>query len=418
VHEKTVLMIAYHFPPFSLSSGYLRPLKFAQYLPAHGWAAEILTVHPRAYPPERGSLLASVPERIRVHRALALDAERHLSLGGRYPWLLAAPDRWLTWWLPAVIRGLRVIRRRRPQVLFSTYPIPTAHLIGWTLHRLTGIPWIAEFRDPMTDGINHRQRVVRGANRWIEQRALEGSAAAIFVAPSARDDCARRYPHVPRSRLFVIPNGYDEDAFVGLDESARPLPGRDRPLVLVHGGVLYPDERDPRPFFAALRAMKRDGEFSDCSLRVVLRGTGYDAYYTRLRDEYGVADLVRVEPPLPYREALREAVAADGLLLFQGAAVNLQIPAKAYEYLRTRRPIFAVTDPTGDTAALLRAARVGTIARHDSEADIRAKLGAFLDDVRAGRAAVASDTEIGRHGRRARTAELARVLDGVAGDSR
>ena len=413
---RSVLTIAFYFPPFSMSSGYLRPLKFAEYLPAYGWTADILTVDPCVHPPDVCSLNGSPIEHVRVYRARALDTGRHLSLFGRYPWMLAAPDRWWTWWLSGVLCGLRVIRRQRPAVLFSTYPIATAHLIGWTLHRLTGIPWIAEFRDPMTDGIYHRNRVVRTVNRWIERRSLETCAVAVFVAPSARSDYARRYPHVSASKLVVIPNGYDDEAFAGLASQKPVMPSADRPLLLVHSGVLYPEERDPRPFFTALRALKASGQISERSLRVVLRGTGYDDYHRRLIGEHGIADIVRVEPSIPYRDALREMLSADGLLLFQAASVNLQIPAKAYEYLRAQRPIFALTDPAGDTAAMLASAGVGCIARLDSDADVHAKLQGFLAALRRGEIAVADEHEIVRHSRRARTAELARVLDALAPD--
>ena len=412
---RRLLMIAYHFPPLSVSSGYLRPLKFAEYLPAHGWTAEILTVPSRAYPAGSCALNGDQAGDFRVHRAYALDTRQHLSVLGRYPWSLAVPDRWWTWWLPAVVTGLRIVRARRPDVLWSTYPIPTAHLIGWTLHRLTGIPWIAEFRDPMTDDTEHRAHVVRTANRWLERRTLQACSAAVFVAPSARADYATRYPAVPGSRLVVIPNGYDEEAFVGLEDLRPPRPTPDRPLLLVHSGLLYPAERDPRPFFAALRALKISRHIDERSLRIVLRAPGSENYYRQLIGEHGLTDIVRLEPSVSYREALHEMATADGLLLFQAASVNQQIPAKAYEYLRARRPILAMTDPAGDTAALLAATGGGTVARLDAEDDIRSALVNFLATLRRGDAAVARLEDIARHSRRARTAEFARLLDAIAG---
>jgi len=298
----------------------------------------------------------------------------------------------------------------------STYPIATAHAIGWTLHRLTKIPWIAEFRDPMIDGTGHRNRVVRASNRWVERRTA-CATAAVFVAPRARDDYARRYPAVAAGRLHVIPNGYDEGAFEALP---RPGLGRvnGRPLRLVHSGILYPEERDPRPFFAALRSLKADSAIAPGSLDVVFRAPGYDDHYRRLLVEHDVADIVRLEPALPYRDAVAEMVAADGLLLFQAASVNLQIPAKAYEYVRAQRPVFALTDPAGDTAAMLMDAGVGTIARLDSMREIRGKLVGFLEALRRGEGRVADETTVAKHSRRARTGDLARVLNAVAAEAR
>ena len=92
-------------------------------------------------------LLKDVAPGTVVERAFAVDAARHLAVRGRYPAIVARPDRWAAWWLGAVPRSLAMIRKYRPAAIWSTYPIATAHTIGQTLHRLSGLPWIADFRD-------------------------------------------------------------------------------------------------------------------------------------------------------------------------------------------------------------------------------------------------------------------------------
>src|SRR4030095_4696911 len=111
---KRVLMIAYHFPPLSGSSGIQRTLRFVQHLPELGWQPIVLTVHPRAYGAVSDDLLADLPASVVVRPACALDTSRHLSIAGRYPGFAARPDRWLTWWLGAVPAGRNLIRRLRP----------------------------------------------------------------------------------------------------------------------------------------------------------------------------------------------------------------------------------------------------------------------------------------------------------------
>ena len=160
---KRVLMIAYHYPPVGVSSGLQRTLKFSTYLPELGWQPSVLTVHPRAYEARRDDQLADVPKGVTVRRAFALDTARHLSIRGRYPLILALPDKWMSWWIGGVLTGLQMIRETRPDVLWSTYPIATAHMIGLTLHGLTGLPWVADCRDSLIDDHHPSNKTVRRA---------------------------------------------------------------------------------------------------------------------------------------------------------------------------------------------------------------------------------------------------------------
>ena len=412
---KRVLMVAFHFPPMNVSSGIQRTLRFAQYLPEFNWEPVVLTAHPRAYSGVSPASLAEVPPHLQVRRAFALDSTRHLSLRGAYPQWLALPDRWWTWWLGAVPAGLSLIRKLKPDVLWSTYPIATAHLIAYTLHRLTGIRWVADFRDPMweldypTNPLQHR------AFKWIESQTLKHCERAVFTAPGALRLYAERYADISQSRLSIIENGYDESSFVGAEQAAA-APGRSGsgPLVLVHSGIIYPLERDPRPFFGALSELHRNGSIEPGALRVVLRATGSDDYLRGLTARYGIDGIVTLEPALPHRAALAEMLAADGLLVLQAAICNCQVPAKLYEYLRARRPILALTDPAGDTAAVLRNAGIDTIARLESQEEISQLLVRFLDLLRRQSAPVAREANIAAASRRARTIELARVLDAIA----
>jgi hypothetical protein len=197
---KKILMIAFHYPPFSGGSGVHRTLKFSRYLPDHGWKPIILTANPRAYPRVGDEQLHEIPAAVRVTRVFALDAARHLSVRGSYLRYTALPDRWVSWWLGAVPAGLRLIRKFRPEVIWSTYPIATAHLIGLTLHRLTGIPWIADFRDSMTENEYPPDSATRCVYSWIERHAVRYCSRAVFTAPGALRLYAERYQEIPQSR--------------------------------------------------------------------------------------------------------------------------------------------------------------------------------------------------------------------------
>jgi glycosyltransferase involved in cell wall biosynthesis len=415
---KRVLMIAFHFPPQRGSSGVQRTLKFAHYLPAHGWQPSVLTAAPRAHALTGSEQLGAIAADLEVRRAFALDTARHLSFKGRYLGWMALPDRWVSWWLGAVPAGMAMLRRLRPDVLWSTYPIATAHLIGLTLHRLSGIAWVADMRDPMVDDEYPRGRMPRKVAAWIEARTVASCTRLVCTTPGAIRNYRARYPAIPAERFVLIENGYDEEDFSAAELVPAPAREPGAALVLLHSGIIYPSERDPRPLFAALAALLQDGRIAGRRLRVVLRAAVHEDLLRALRAEHGLEEVVDIAPPLPYREALAEMLAADGLLLLQAANCNAQIPAKLYEYLRARRPILALTDTAGDTAQAMRDAGIDNIAPLDEQLAITAALTSFVEALAGNRAPLPTEAVVRSHARSARSAQLAALLDLVSAQGR
>jgi glycosyltransferase involved in cell wall biosynthesis len=407
---RRVLMIAFQFPPFAGSSAIQRSLRFVQHLPRHGWEPLVLSATPQAYESTSEDLLETIPPGTVVERAPAWDAARHLSIGGRYPAFLARPDRWRTWSIWGGRVGRRMIARYRPAAIWSTYPIATAHVLGATLQRASGLPWVADFRDPMAQqGYPADPATWRAFDR-IEREAVQAARFSVFTTPGAAAMYRARYPSLA-ARMRVIENGYDEEAFTAVqpDKALAPLvPGR---LTLLHSGVVYPEERDPRHLIAALSALKADGTAATTPFVVRFRASSQDGLLAGLAREQGVGDLVELLPPVPYGQALDEMLRADALLVLQAANCNQQIPAKLYEYLRAGRPVLALTDAAGDTAATLRGAGIASIAPLDDAVAIAALLRKSLQALQRGQADRPDPAAARRHSRAARAAELAAVLD-------
>jgi hypothetical protein len=418
--NRRALLVAYHYPPCGTSSGLHRSLCLSRDLQEFGWSPLVLTANPRAYRERRDDHSAPVPNNIVVGRAFALDTMRHLGFRGRYPGWLALPDPWVTWLLGAVPAGLRLIRKWRPAVIWSTYPIATAHLIAYALHHLTGLPWVADFRDPMIEtDPDTGQRYpsdtrLYSVRRLVEKRAIENCQRAVFVTLEALQLYRHRYPH-RAEKMRLVENGFDEESFAAVAGLVKDTNARGgRPLELVHSGTLYPGpDRDANGLLAALSQLRKQGKISANTLRIRLRATGYDEYYRERIAQRGVADIVTLEPAIPYQAALAEMMEADGLLLFQGSTSNPAVPAKLYEYLRARRPIFALVDDRGATAAVLARAKVGKVVPLSSCEQIATGLLQYLEEIHKDIAPIASDEEIGRHSRKQKAFEMARVFEEV-----
>ena len=406
-------MVAYHFPPLAGSSGVQRTLRFAQHLPALGWQPLLLTADSRAYERTSDDLLTDVPSDLIVRRAFALDTSRHLTVFGRYLGIMARPDRWMTWRFDAVRQGLRMIREFSPDVIWSTYPIATAHLIASKLHTQTGIPWVADFRDPMAQDGYPADPLV-----WKHYSAIEADAAArarfcIFTTPSAAREYQQRYPTAAQ-RMVVLENGYDEESFANVRiASAAPIsmaPGPGK-IVLLHSGIIYPSERDPTQLFLALARLKQTGALKSTDLQIRFRAAVHEEMLVRLAREHGIEEFLDVCPAIPYRDALAEMLSVDGLLVMQASNCNAQIPAKIYEYLRAGKPIVGLTDPEGDTAGVLKAAGLLDIARLDSADEIAQLLVDVLTSWRKGIKRLPDVNSVQQASRLGRSRDFVKLLE-------
>src|SRR5689334_10813428 len=341
---KPILMIAYHYPPEGSSSGVLRTLKFSKHLPKHGWQPHVLTLRESLYGERDEGLLRDVPAEARIHRTHAFDATRHLAIRSRHLSAFAVPDRFATWLLFGITRGIHVIRTHRIQALYSTSPLPTAHLIAMALQSLTHVPWIADFRDPW---IEPGAYPPPGTLRCRLESALEAlvirRASRITVTTDRfRDEVIARYPGLEAERVVTIFNGYDEDDFRGLEGGERS-----DTFELLHTGMVTPEYRDPLPLLRAVRTCIDRGDVASNRVRVAFLGGGpylngpdFKAAVAQLRLE----SIVSVEARIPHRAVLRRMAGAAALLLLQASDdTRILIPAKAFEYLRAGKPILALT---------------------------------------------------------------------------
>ena len=291
---RRVLLIAFHYPPFGTSSGVQRTLSFSIHLRRYGWQPYVLTVRPEVFERSSPDQLHDIPDDVEVRRTTALDAARHLAIRGRYWSHLALPDRWSSWWLSAVPAGFRLIKKAQIDVIWSTYPIATAHRIGATLARLSRRPWVADFRDPMVEWVPATGRVfpanpaLRKARLDVESRAVRDAGRLVFCTEGARDIVLARYPLLDPARTAVISNGYEEQAFQAAVAARRPADTSDR-RVLLHSGTVYlgPD-RDPTAVMQAVRRLADLGILAPDNFELRLRDPSNEEALKKMAKGFGV----------------------------------------------------------------------------------------------------------------------------------
>lgn len=408
-------MVAFHFPPDNSSTGVLRSLKFARHLLDLGWQTQVLSVDPAIYPQRDAALEAQIPAEVAVTRLPCRDAKQRWSIAGRYPAVVGIPDRFGSWRRPAVRAGMALIERGAVQAIYSTYPMPSAHLIGLRLKRRSGLPWIADFRDPWAGGGGRgwRYRV----DAWLERQVVQAADCVLANTDAAREDFLARYPQLPEARFVTLPNGYDEDDFANL-----PAAGKEQ-FQVIYPGSINRSNRDPAPLLRALGALLRAGRLPRAQTRITLLGCGPAGAQPWLREllaTEGLTDITRVEVErVPYHDSLRRLAGAGLLVVLNEAAgdahedlayARLMVPAKVYEYLRLGRP-FLVLCGAGAVPQLLAQTGGGMSCAASDQERICVHIEQAFAAWRAGDANAAPSATVASFERRRLSARLASELD-------
>lgn len=413
MRRRRLLLVAFHYPPIQGSSGVHRSLAFSRYLPEFGWDVTVLTVHPRAHEKIAEDNYKLIPPNVEVIRAQTWDAARHFSLAGRYPSALALPDRWSSWILFGTRAGMRTLRSRPFDAIFSTFPISSAHVIARRLHERSGLPWIADFRDPMATGTYPHEESLRALWRRIQDATFRQAQVITVTTPGTARFYARMYGAEAAQRVAVIENGFDPESFAAINRSAEVPAPRNDVMLLLHSGILYPRERDPSVFFRVLRRLADRNVPGLPRIHVRLRASGHEDEYRAMLAKLNLLDMVSFAPSLPYAAALAEMQQASALLVIQGRYCNEQIPAKAYEYLYAGRPILGLTDPEGDTGKLLARFGVTGIAALEDEEGMLRMLETALPQIHDGTYPMPDRNAVLSVSRRAGAQQLAAILDRV-----
>lgn len=409
---KKILIIAYHYPPVKISSAVQRTLKFSKYLLDEHWQATVISINPIAAIATSKEQINEIPPEVSVKRSFALDTARHLSFKGKYFSWLALPDRWVSWVPFGVLSGLKSIIFNKPDIIFSTYPMASAHLIALILNRITNIPWVADFRDSMTETNYPPDPQQRKVFKWLESKVIKHCSKAIFTTEGSLKMYAKRYPDKPDETWQLLPNGYDEENFIKAEQLVTKTSDASS-ITLIHSGVIYPSERDPIPFLSAISSLKQQNLLSSIKLKIILRATAHDNYIAPIIKQLDIEDIVFLEPAISYEKALLEMLESDGLIILQASNCNHQIPAKVYEYFRAGKPILALTDPLGDTAKLLKKENQPYVYPLDNEDAIRKGIMRYIDDIINKSEYKPNPADAYKYNRKSRTQELAKIINSI-----
>lgn len=411
---KKILLITYHFPP-DAAIGAVRQKEHAELLAQLGWEVHVVTVNSKHYE-KVNSETAVQHANIHIHRTVYCSSplkiilklknrffknERpetttHFSLPSpdNKPGFLqklkqiiidfnSFPDEQMMWLFPAVSRALLVVLKNRIPLIYVSSPPYTVNLIGLIMKMITNRKLVIEHRDPWTTvdfldkPFNRTESALKFENS-LELFTL-ARADAVVTTTSIYRDFLEKQIGIPHGNLICIYNGFDSKKFT--PESTCHPSCNDGKISFRHFGNFY-FGRNPRAFLTAICELIGDGTLEPGKISIDLVGLSSSDFIGDLCIGDLVRDLklesiVTLTPWVDREEAIRRMRESDVLLLFQPDSWKMQIPAKTFEYLPLRKPIFGLVGD-GATADVIRECDAGIIVDQNDITAIKQAIIHFL----------------------------------------
>lgn len=434
--EKRVLIISYYWPPTG-GSGVQRWVKFAKYLPSEGWQPVIYTpLNPEAITVDE-SLLDEIPPQVEVirrkifepyniYRALTGKKGRTAQSGEVNPinsqeksftqkvamWIrgnMFIPDPRCFWIGPSV-RFLKEYLKEHPvDIIVSTGPPHSMHLIARKVARATGIPWVADFRDPWTKMFYFKHLALspwaKRKHVRLEKMVLDDASVVVAVSPLVQDE----FKAMTTTEVDLITNGFDEDDF-----AAKPQ--RDEYFSITHTGLFASDGNPDILWKVLAEKCRRDSKFKKL-LRIRLAGKT-DKQITESIVAAGLGENLEDLGYCNHNDAvcLQKSSSLLILPLRKEPEYRATLPGKLFEYLASERPILGIGQTDGAMARIISQTQAGFVFGWEDSASISRYIDLCWERFRNG--TLKADThDIGSFSRRSLTHRMACLFDRLTGRS-
>ncbi len=318
------------------------------------------------------------------------------------------PDARMFWIKPSVKFLKKYLAENPVDAIISTGPPHSMHLIAEKVHQATGIPWIADFRDPWTniDFYNDLQLTSWADKKHhkLELKVLNKASKVVTVTWRSREEFKEL---CGRQDIEVIPNGFDEADFPV--ELRGPL---DKDFTIVHIGSMNKDRNPEVLWNAVQKALEESLDLKD-KLKIRLVGP-IDFSVRSSVEQFGLQAFTEFVEFIPHDEAVRLQQQAQINLLVINNSPNARtiIPGKLYEYLGSGRPLLAIGPKDSDSAKVIEQTKGGVVHEYDDVEGLKNRILDYFNLYKQGNLkGNAEGTQ--RFTRRYLAGEFAKVLDSL-----
>lgn len=437
---KRVLIITYYWPPTG-GSGVQRWVKFAKYLPQYGWQPVIYTPENPEQLAVDHTLEADVPsdtEIIKTHitepyelykkflrrsghskeavEVNPVNAQNKSFMQKVAMWIRGnffRPDPRCLWIRPSVKFLKDYLKEHPVDLIVSTGPPQSMHMIGRRLSLETGLPWIADFRDPWTRIFYFKHlSMTKCTERWhkkMEKKVLDQATRVVAVSPLVQQE----FQAMTQTPVELITNGYDEcdfpkgpctDAFGCTEKNPN------KEFVVTHTG-LFAADGNPTVLWDVLAEKCAKDELFAKSLRIKLIGKTDDQITGSIKAAGLEGNLFDMGYQ-PHSKAIEQQRNASLLILplRKEPEYKAVLPGKLFEYLASWRPVLGIGQPDGAMSMILNQTKTGVVLNWNDSVSIARFVDLCWKNHLKGNLTV-DDADISQFTRRELTRRMAQLLD-------
>jgi glycosyltransferase involved in cell wall biosynthesis len=232
-----------------------------------------------------------------------------------------------------------IYSEEKPDVILSSSPPASSHVIASRARQLFNVPWVADFRDLWTENLWGALQLLQPLHKRLERKTLRTADALVAVSRPWARSLQKKYPATP---VYTITNGFDPDDFLGRPRKLTEY------FSITHTGHLYEGKRDPTLLFEVLHDLITEGVVQKQDIRIRFYGPP-ESWLPPLAERYELKGVVELGGIVPREEALMRQAESHLLLLlgWSDPKETGQHTGKLFEYFGSARPILAVGGAVG-----------------------------------------------------------------------
>ena len=392
---KRALVITYYWPPAG-GPGVQRWLKFVTYFKDFGIEPVVFIPDNPHYPLQDKSIVSEIPEGIEIIRfpikepygfakmfsnkktnqvSSGIITNKNQSvLEKLLLWIRGnffIPDARIGWVKPAVGFLKEYLAKNDMDIVISSGPPHSLHLIGMALKEELGIKWVADFRDPWTTIHYHQSlRLNKRAQKKhlkLESKVLNNSD--LVLVTSARTK--KEFQNITSVPIEVISNGYD------ILEKIEP--NLDAQFSIAHIGSLLTN-RNPELLWEILSELKDENKVFSKNLLIKLVGAVSEDVLESLA-VFGLTENYKTLGYVSHQEAIQIQHDAQVLLLVEMDSPETKsiIPGKLFEYVAANRPILAIGPEGSDVEGIIKETNTGVYFKYTDKEKLKQQVQLYYE---------------------------------------